>query len=755
VTLAALLAVLAFGVDPRIDLVALQQTEKPSEAAKLAERLLEEAPEEARALGVEYLLGHLRERLGHPREAVTAYARVMRTSPALRPYALLRAAEIQIHLGHPELSSGLVASLLQGDPPADLVEPAERLLLQSVERGGDCRVLEDLALDRLPASTRRRILQVRLDCAGAGAVDRVAQLVELLREDGTDLAASAAARSLLRIPGLALDADAAAVVGASLHHHREFDDAAELLETAVAALPRDLEHRADIETLYLLARSWFWTDDLVRAAGGFGNLAERVRRPEDLARALFQQGRTFELRGEWMAASASYRKAYLADSIGRWAAPGLVAAMRVEWRTGRETAALEIVDLLPTRADWREDAARAALYLASSDLVRRRGDRAARWLRQAELALGRDSVEVVFWRARLADASGEAAAAIGHYLATLGLDPYHPLAVVAAERLKAPDLAAGAEQAAIGLAGSHRVRDLAAALRHLGPAHPSGAAARARLFERAGGQRVVRELAGPTPVPPPQWPIWEAELSTPEETLLALGLWSAGGAAVAEHFPVSHPALALTASEGLFRAGSVRRSIYVAEMLADRIGDHLPEPLWPRHLRVRLHPVPYTEDIERIALTRGVEAALLLALLREESRFDPDAVSPASARGMAQFVFPTARPLAIRIGLGRISPEDLGDPVLSIELAAAHLAELLERFGGSIPEAVAAYNAGDRQVALWRTHCYSRDPAEFITKVSFEETRAYVARVLGARARYRELYAEPRPDRQSVRAVRE
>jgi soluble lytic murein transglycosylase len=110
---------------------------------------------------------------------------------------------------------------------------------------------------------------------------------------------------------------------------------------------------------------------------------------------------------------------------------------------------------------------------------------------------------------------------------------------------------------------------------------------------------------------------------------------------------------------------------------------------------------------------------------------------------MAQFVFPTAQTLANRIGLGRLTPEDLADPELSIELGAAYIAELLERFGDSIPEAVAAYNAGDRQVALWRTHCYSRDPAEFITKVGFPDTRAYVERVLGARERYRDLYGAP------------
>ena len=312
-----------------------------------------------------------------------------------------------------------------------------------------------------------------------------------------------------------------------------------------------------------------------------------------------------------------------------------------------------------------------------------------------------------------------------------------------ASRYRSTDLRARAETTAAALATSHRPRDWVAAWRLLGESHPSSVVARQKLTERAAAQRPLRELQPATLVPPAAWPLWDDDLTEPEEVLLALGLWSEGARAAIDHFPASRPALALTASEGIYRGGDVRRSIYIAEVIADRIGDRAPEASWPRELRVRLYPVPFPEAIARASKRRGVEQALLLAVLREESRFDADALSAASARGMAQFVFPTAETLAARIGIGRISPEDLADPVLSIELGAAYIAELLERFGGSIPEAVAAYNAGERQAALWRTHCYSRDPAEFITKVSFSETRAYVERVLGARERYRDLYGSP------------
>jgi soluble lytic murein transglycosylase-like protein len=738
--LASLVLLATVTIDPRVELVTLAQDEKPVEALRVAQRMLDEQPESTRALGVEYLIGHLLEGIGRRRDAVGVYASVMRTHPRLKPYALLRVADIQSELGHPELSSGLLVSLLQNDPPQSLVAEGERLLVRALEKGGDCRVLEDLALEKLPASTRRRLVLYRVDCAPKNDAARIAALLDLLREDGTDLAASLATRRLLRLPKLELDADSAGILGASLHHHREFEHATRHLEQAASSLPRDLD-RAQIDTLYLLMRSRFWTGDLQQAAAGFGDLAERTRRPDDRARALFQQGRCHELRGEWGPAHASYRRAYLAEPTGEFAAAGLVAAMRVEWRTGREGPALEILGLLPTNPGWRDESARAALYLAASDLVRRRTDRAIHWLRQAELAAGRSSIETSYWNGRLDEIAGNGAAAVDHYLEALGVDPFNPFAVTALERLLSSELRARAEERATALAASHRPRDWVAAWRLVGDREPAGALARSHLQERAASHRQVREMEALAPVPPAAWPLWEEDLSAPAETLLALGLWKEGASAALDHFPVNRPALALTASEGLYRGGDVRRSIYIAEVLADRIGDRLPEPAWPLELRVRLHPVPYAEAIARAASLRGVEQPLLLALLREESRFDPDAISVASARGVAQFIFPTAQTLASRLGLGRLSPEDLVDPVLSIELGAAYLAELLQRFGGSVPEAVAAYNAGERQVALWRTHCYSRDAAEFITKVSFAETRAYVERVLGARERYRDLYA--------------
>ena len=134
---ASLLVLLSVAIDPRVELVTLQQDDRKREALKVAERMLDTEPDSARALGVEYLAAHLLETLGHPRDAIVAYASVMRTQPALRPYALLRVADLQSELGHPELSSGLLVSLLENNPPPPLLQNGERLLIRALEQGGE------------------------------------------------------------------------------------------------------------------------------------------------------------------------------------------------------------------------------------------------------------------------------------------------------------------------------------------------------------------------------------------------------------------------------------------------------------------------------------------------------------------------------------------------------------------------------------------------------------------------------------------
>ena len=92
------------------------------------------------------------------------------------------------------------------------------------------------------------------------------------------------------------------------------------------------------------------------------------------------------------------------------------------------------------------------------------------------------------------------------------------------------------------------------------------------------------------------------------------------------------------------------------------------------------------------------------------------------------------------MGIRGPSASDLHRPAVAIPLAAAYLAELEGRFGGSEVATLAAYNAGEAQAELWRKYCQTDEPEELLAKVGFRETRAYVVRVLESRAQYAALY---------------
>jgi soluble lytic murein transglycosylase len=137
----------------------------------------------------------------------------------------------------------------------------------------------------------------------------------------------------------------------------------------------------------------------------------------------------------------------------------------------------------------------------------------------------------------------------------------------------------------------------------------------------------------------------------------------------------------------------------------------------------------------------GSDAYLLYAIMREESRFDRYALSPAAARGLTQFILPTANRMASEVGLTTpIDPDLLYQPSVAISLGAAYLADLESEFDGALPATVAAYNAGEFQSRLWSAYCFSNEEAEYLTKVGFKETSAYLERVLRSREHYRELY---------------
>ena len=135
----------------------------------------------------------------------------------------------------------------------------------------------------------------------------------------------------------------------------------------------------------------------------------------------------------------------------------------------------------------------------------------------------------------------------------------------------------------------------------------------------------------------------------------------------------------------------------------------------------------------------GVDPLLLVALVRQESVFDAEALSPAGARGLVQLLPGTAALTARGLDV-TFYPEWITVPDLNLHLGAAHLAELVRRFAGRIEAAVASYNAGTTPVERWLARDSAQDPDEFIELIPYQETRGYVRSVLRNRELYRALY---------------
>jgi len=121
-------------------------------------------------------------------------------------------------------------------------------------------------------------------------------------------------------------------------------------------------------------------------------------------------------------------------------------------------------------------------------------------------------------------------------------------------------------------------------------------------------------------------------------------------------------------------------------------------------------------------------------------------MKPASAaRGLLQFIITTARDVGRAIGLVQVSPEDLYDPKLVIQLGAKYIGDLLGEFDRDGYKVAAAYNAGPNQAKLWARMASAPGDDMFLSAINFDETKDYVRKVLNSYERYGEIYENQPP----------
>ena len=256
------------------------------------------------------------------------------------------------------------------------------------------------------------------------------------------------------------------------------------------------------------------------------------------------------------------------------------------------------------------------------------------------------------------------------------------------------------------------------------------------------GLRARREVSLAPPrfaaAPPPAPSATVAATLGRVDTLLLAGLDTAAQAEVRTMLgraPQQDLDALLAWSDGLARRGFGPAAVRLGWQAA------LKAPNDPRVLRA-IFPWPNRRAVEGEAAEFGVDPLLLVAIVRQESVFDAEALSPAGARGLAQLLPGTAALTARGLDV-TFYPEWITVPDLNLHLGAAHLQELLERFPGRVEAAVAAYNAGTTPVTRWLARPGADDPDQFIESIPYQETRGYVRSVLRNRDLYRALYVVP------------
>jgi len=153
------------------------------------------------------------------------------------------------------------------------------------------------------------------------------------------------------------------------------------------------------------------------------------------------------------------------------------------------------------------------------------------------------------------------------------------------------------------------------------------------------------------------------------------------------------------------------------------------EPAWFQRLR---YPLRYEQIVRGHARNYRLDPALLAAVIYQESKFRADAKSGSGAIGLMQLRPDTAKGIAIRTGGSRFRTSDLYNPELNVRYGSWYLRHLLDKYDDE-KTALAAYNAGQRNVDTWRAEGKG---------IQFSETRAYVDRVEELKGIYRHAYGE-------------
>ncbi len=701
----------------------------PAQAARVLEAWLAKSPPATEErFRYDFLLARVHEQAGEFAPALVAYGRVGGGNSSLVNYARVGEARMLLALGRAKDVPTRLAEVPESEPVARLKWP---VLGEAARLNGDratAIVAYTHALDGMPAGSdkaEREVAFAGLLSNGEASdlhTEELVRALELTRraqdEPGASRATLTAAKNLeTRV--LALLPEPARsqhqqrdAQGLLDHVHalldaRHFDEAEQAANDAIAALPEGEQKGAlGCELQFSLGKSLSARKSYARAGDVLEALLNGCTDPDLRARAEFMAGKAAASNGDHMLAVKRFAaleqeapKNSLADDARLYGALSYLDL-------GVEARFTELLSSMPDDYPDGDMVVEGTFRLALRRVDKQDWAGALRVLervldnkfstsaRAADFA-GRER----YFHARALAATGENERALGEYEALLKDLPlsYYMLCAYGA-------------LAQVDEARARAALDSALASVSTGPV----VVVNRPEFSGLGFARAL-ELFG------------AGDLDDGARELDALGL--ADG---------TRPELLWGLSKLYAEAGSVKLSHAAARRALSASPSNWPAGVWIDAWKLA-YPAPYHDIVEREAKRSSVNPALIYAIMREESAFDPDAESPADAYGLMQLIVPTARTMARPLGL----PADrnaLKRPSVNVALGSSVLAKYAAAFPENSLLAIPAYNAGPNNPRRWLRERPNADFDIWVELIPFVETRRYVKRVLSSRAAYAFLY---------------
>lgn len=671
---------------------------------------------------------------------------------AFRDVALYHQAEIDDARDDHAAASRNRQALIFGAPSSPYRDEAIDDETEHLAAAGDATALNAFAARLFPtASTaRRRDLTahlVELSIRRGDANGGLARGLALLQAGTLDDPADRVSRALDR-PELIrrLNGPQLVMMGESMQSHRHFDRAVALLSSALRTMP---QKRDDLT--FAIGRSQFGSEQFAAAQQTYLRGAAATPDVRWKSTFLWHAARAAQLQGDDRTAEQLMTQVIALP--GKFASTGPALTQRIRTRTKQRRFAEAAGDLAFVRKGWKDHTVvEATLAYALGMLGAGQNGAALAALNSIPRNLldKFEPYEIDYWRARALEASNPPAA-FAAYLGVLRASQPTHFAYFARQRLDSaamqPKLREAlatrdAEIARLTAAGNWVVAKQVATDRLL----LSSAGHEAQLQRLAAIYAHIPEYAAIHDLQPDEFPRFPLPPTADRASLLmAMGLFDEAADEVQRRYALRPLKSALTKSLALNRGNASKESIFAIEILMNSVPrDYVPE-LLPLTVRQLLYPRYFYGFITEDARRFGADPALVLAIMREESRFNPRAKSEAAARGLLQFIITTARQIGREAGFVDVEPEDLYDPRVIIRLGAKYISTLSKEFGDDHYNVAASYNAGPKQTALWSRLAGGSGDDFFLSAVSFDETKHYVRKVMNSYKRYVEIYGDGAP----------